>query len=82
MARVGLIGLGLLGSAMCARLRAAGHEVIGYDIDPAKTQAQSAEEAARAGNILLLSLPDSNAVASVLDLIEPVLQHPQQIVPE
>ena len=45
MACVGLIGLGLLGSAMYERLRAAGFEVTGYDIDPAKTEAESAAQA-------------------------------------
>jgi 3-hydroxyisobutyrate dehydrogenase-like beta-hydroxyacid dehydrogenase len=80
MPRVGLIGLGLLGSAICARLRAAQFEVIGYDIDSSKTEAQSAEQALRAGNLLLLSLPDSNAVASVLDLIEPALTAGQLVI--
>src|SRR2546421_5572552 len=33
---VGLIGIGLLGQALAHRLRMAGFEVIGFDIDPAK----------------------------------------------
>jgi putative dehydrogenase len=33
---VGLIGIGLLGQALAHRLRTAGFEVIGFDIDPAK----------------------------------------------
>ena len=32
MAPVGLVGLGLLGSAVAGRLRAAGHEVVGHDV--------------------------------------------------
>jgi len=32
MPPVGLVGLGLLGSAVAGRLRAAGHEVVGYDV--------------------------------------------------
>lgn len=38
MATVGLIGLGLLGAAVAARLRAKGHEVVGYDVLPEKIQ--------------------------------------------
>jgi len=33
--QLGLIGLGRMGGNMAARLRAAGHEVVGYDRDPA-----------------------------------------------
>ena len=34
---VGLIGIGLLGQALAHRLRTAGFEVAGFDLDPAKT---------------------------------------------
>jgi 3-hydroxyisobutyrate dehydrogenase-like beta-hydroxyacid dehydrogenase len=34
---VGLIGIGLLGQALAHRLRSAGFEVAGFDVDPAKT---------------------------------------------
>ena len=73
MKRVGVIGLGLLGSAIYDRLAAAGYEIAGYDIDPAKTRAKSAEKAARGANVVLLSLPHSEAVASVIEAIEPAL---------
>ena len=73
MKRVGIIGLGLLGSAIYDRLAAAGYEIAGYDIDPAKTRAKSAEKAARGANVVLLSLPHSEAVASVIEAIEPAL---------
>lgn len=39
--QLGLIGLGKMGGNMRERLRAAGHEVIGYDIDPERTDAES-----------------------------------------
>jgi 3-hydroxyisobutyrate dehydrogenase-like beta-hydroxyacid dehydrogenase len=39
---VGIIGLGLLGSAMARRLCAEGYAVQGYDLDPAKTEALAA----------------------------------------
>jgi L-threonate 2-dehydrogenase len=38
-APVGMIGLGLMGGALAARLIAAGMAVIGYDIDPARCKA-------------------------------------------
>src|SRR3990170_3876699 len=38
MATVGLVGLGLLGAAVASRLRAQGHEVVGYDVLPEKIQ--------------------------------------------
>jgi 3-hydroxyisobutyrate dehydrogenase-like beta-hydroxyacid dehydrogenase len=34
---VGLVGIGLLGQALAHRLRSAGFEVVGFDVDPAKT---------------------------------------------
>lgn len=39
MARVGIIGLGLVGSALAQRLMAAGFEVAGYDLDATKRSA-------------------------------------------
>ena len=39
MARVGVIGAGLMGTAVTQRLVAAGFEVLAYDVDPAKREA-------------------------------------------
>src|SRR2546428_9253210 len=39
MTTVGVVGLGLLGSAVAARLRAGGHVVVGYDVVAEKVQA-------------------------------------------
>jgi 3-hydroxyisobutyrate dehydrogenase-like beta-hydroxyacid dehydrogenase len=44
---VGLIGVGLLGQALAQRLRAAGFELVGFDVDPAKN-ARLAELGGRA----------------------------------
>ncbi len=41
MAQLGLVGLGKMGFNMRDRLRAAGHEVVGYDRDPAATDTAS-----------------------------------------
>lgn len=68
---VGAIGLGIMGEAIAANLRAAGWRVIGYDID-----AMRCEKAARAGieiatdaaqvaaqaPAILISLPDAEAL--------------------
>src|SRR5262249_48809615 len=72
---VGLIGLGLLGSALAERFLAAGHRIAGYDVDPARcTQlAQqggsplvSAREVIDSCPRVVLSLPDSDVVEAVL----------------
>src|SRR5215813_1365153 len=43
---VGMIGLGLMGTALAARLIDAGIPVIGFDIDPAKRKSFGGEPAA------------------------------------
>src|SRR5437763_3431706 len=72
---VGLIGLGLMGSAFADRLSARGFRVIGYDCDPARcrnlesrggTVATSAAGVLHECDRVLLSLPDSRVVQSVL----------------
>jgi 3-hydroxyisobutyrate dehydrogenase-like beta-hydroxyacid dehydrogenase len=75
--RIGLIGLGLLGSAIGERLIAAGYGVVGYDIDARTRQgfphaAESAAGCARQGTVLL-SLPHSGITKQVLDEIAPHL---------
>jgi 3-hydroxyisobutyrate dehydrogenase-like beta-hydroxyacid dehydrogenase len=75
---VGLIGLGLLGSAIAERVEQSGFGLIAYDIDSSRTRAATAAEAA-AAQVILLSLPHSAAVAEVLEKIQMVLK-PGQIV--
>lgn len=74
MSDIGLIGLGLLGSAIAERLLASGRSVAGYDLDPEKrtaleqaggTAAASVAELVTAAPFILLSLPDSQIVARV-----------------
>lgn len=75
MATVGIVGLGLLGSAVASRLRAAGHDVVGYDVVPEKVQAlvaiggraaPSAEAVARGSEAVCVVLP---SLASVEDVV-------------
>jgi 6-phosphogluconate dehydrogenase len=42
--KIGLVGLGRMGAGIAERLRRAGHEVVGYDRDPALSQAGSLGE--------------------------------------
>lgn len=83
MADVALIGVGLAGSALAARFRQAGLGVVGYDSRPeargtlaaigAET-AESARAAADGAPVVVLSLPDSAAVESVIGETEPTLR--------
>ena len=89
MAQVGIVGLGLLGSAIAARLIAAGHEVIGYDLSPecrtsllaaGGAAAESAEAVVRQCDVVVISLPDSKVVANVLDSLSPQLRPGLRII--
>jgi 3-hydroxyisobutyrate dehydrogenase-like beta-hydroxyacid dehydrogenase len=81
--QLGVIGIGLVGSALCERFLAAGFRVIGFDLDQARTShlqsiggkaARSALDVASSTRRTLLSLPNSGIVATVLAEIEPALQ--------
>ena len=82
MRTIGLIGLGLLGSAIAGRLRRAGFSVLGWDTSQRQREAlvadggrasDSALAAAQACRQIVLALPDSAVVASVLAEIQPAL---------
>lgn len=81
---IGLIGLGLMGSAIATRLRAAGFSVIGWDISaPARTHfrrlggqpATSANEVFTRCDRVLLSLPDSRITRALLRAAAPTLHY-------
>jgi 3-hydroxyisobutyrate dehydrogenase-like beta-hydroxyacid dehydrogenase len=69
---IGLIGTGLMGSAIAERLLAAGFRVLGWDCDAARLAASGAEAAGSSAAVadacrgVLVSLPDSGVVAGVL----------------
>jgi 3-hydroxyisobutyrate dehydrogenase-like beta-hydroxyacid dehydrogenase len=75
---VGIIGLGIMGSAMAANLLRAGHPVIGYDVVARRRRqhtrvggvvAKNAAAVARAADIVISSLPSSEALSqTALDL--------------
>jgi 3-hydroxyisobutyrate dehydrogenase-like beta-hydroxyacid dehydrogenase len=87
--RLGMVGLGLLGTALAERFLQAGYAVQGFDIDPGRQQvltdlggspAGSAGEVARGCDRLVLSLPDTPAVERVLEEMAPDLRAGQFIV--
>src|SRR5260370_11943560 len=68
---VGMIGLGIMGSAMSASLIRAGFRVVGYDVLPRRRQdhrkaggtaARSGGEVGKRCDILITSLPSSEAL--------------------
>jgi L-threonate 2-dehydrogenase len=75
MAPVGIVGLGLLGSAVAARLRAAGREVVGHDVVAERQRAveaiggraaASAAEVAETADPICIVLPSLAAVEDVV----------------
>lgn len=72
MQTVGVIGLGLLGTALAERIGAAGFPVRGFDIDPVRCAAAAetgiritVSAAAAASDIVVTCLPDGPAVSRV-----------------
>jgi 3-hydroxyisobutyrate dehydrogenase len=74
MATIGFIGLGNMGAPMAANLVKAGHQVSGYDINPATlrglleaggTVASSAAEAAKGAEFVITMLPAGEHVRGV-----------------
>ena len=79
---LGLIGLGLIGSALAERLMATGQRVLGWDIDSTRCDAlremgggvaaDAAEVFSRCSRVIL-SLPSHREVADVVQRCEPAL---------
>ncbi len=67
MDTIGIIGVGLLGSAIATRLSAAGYTVLGYDlIAERRLGAASAQDVATQCRTIIFCLPTSDVVAQVL----------------
>jgi 3-hydroxyisobutyrate dehydrogenase len=79
--RIGFIGLGNMGGRMTRRLVDAGIEVLGYDAAPERAQAAGARAAGSVrevvdhADVVLLSLPDSKVVESVVEGNDGILAH-------
>jgi len=74
--RIGLVGLGLVGTAIAESLLAQEFEVIGFDIDPARcrqleksggTPVSSPAQVADRAERVILSLPETNIVLQVVE---------------
>lgn len=77
--RIGIIGLGIMGSAMARALLAAGHEVFGCDIDKTRTRAlrragggvaAHVAELAESCHALITSLPSAKALHEVVQQLQ------------
>ena len=72
MTRVGFVGLGNMGGRITRRIVAAGYSVVGFDVDPTRaaeagaTPAGSPAAVAEGADVVLLSLPDSPVVETVV----------------
>src|SRR4030081_3130331 len=76
---IGIVGLGIMGSAIARNLIAAGHSISGFDTDPGKMArlrsdggigCGSAAEAARGADLVLTSLPTVEALeATIANLV-------------
>lgn len=86
---VGLIGVGLMGTALAERLIGQGLDVLGYDVEPGRREALTglgARAATSAGAVLsacsriVLSLPDLEVVAAVLGAESALLRAEQVLI--
>ncbi len=89
IATLGFIGLGVMGEPMCGHLaRRSGRPVLAYDLRPEPLTRLAADgvkaaplaDIARQCDLVLLSLPDGKAVASVVAELEPNLATGQCVV--
>lgn len=81
--QIGIVGLGLVGSALSARLLEAGYRVAGFDIVPGQVDrlreaggsaCPSAAAVAAAENVIVLSLPTLTNSRTVVEEMIPVLR--------
>lgn len=67
--KIGFIGLGNMGGPMAANLAAAGHDVTGFDVAPAKVEGVSmvptAQDAASGRDVVITMLPDGAILRQV-----------------
>jgi 3-hydroxyisobutyrate dehydrogenase-like beta-hydroxyacid dehydrogenase len=79
---VGLVGIGLIGTALARRLLAAGFSVIGYDVDPAKRDALAEMGGAAAGSLAELGAAADRVLLAVFDTrqVEDVLESPDGLL--
>jgi L-threonate 2-dehydrogenase len=88
---IGVIGLGIMGSAVARHLAAAGRDVVGFDIDASRAEAvaeprfrkaASVAAAVQEADLLLTSLPSEDALAAVVDGVLGAPRRPGQALVE
>jgi L-threonate 2-dehydrogenase len=84
-----MIGLGIMGSAMSANLRAAGFQTVGYDVLPARRSeqrraggavARSAGEIGGRADVVITSLPSSEALLATAAGVRAATRRPAIVV--
>jgi 6-phosphogluconate dehydrogenase len=74
--KMGLVGLGRMGAGIAGRLRRAGHEVVGYDRDPAVSQVATLAELVERlepPRIVWLMVPAGEPTQAVIDTLAGLL---------
>jgi 3-hydroxyisobutyrate dehydrogenase-like beta-hydroxyacid dehydrogenase len=79
---VGLIGIGLMGAALARRLLAAGFQVVGFDMDPAKRRALEDMGGRAAGSVADVGRACPLVLVAVLttDQVEQVVEGPDGLL--
>ena len=87
---IGVIGLGIMGSAIAKLFIKAGHPVVGYDVRATRLRhlraaggraAKDCGDVASSSHVVITSLPSSDALTHTADTLAKAA-HPQQIVVE
>jgi 3-hydroxyisobutyrate dehydrogenase-like beta-hydroxyacid dehydrogenase len=86
---IGIVGLGIMGSAMAKHIAGAGYRVVGYDVRAARLRelhaaggvaAASATEVAAQSPIVITSLPSSDALAETVQAIARTTRAPRLVI--
>jgi 6-phosphogluconate dehydrogenase len=80
---LGLIGLGKMGGNMRLRIRAAGHQVIGFDLDPLISDVKSVEELVAklpAPRVVWIMVPAGAATAGIITALGELLSKGDLVV--
>ena len=90
MTSIGVVGLGIMGSAMAGHLMKAGYRVVGYDVRAARARelrtaggsaAKDCGDVGRQARIIITSLPSAEALTQTVDDLQRVAR-PGQVVVE
>jgi 3-hydroxyisobutyrate dehydrogenase-like beta-hydroxyacid dehydrogenase len=81
---IGILGLGLIGSAVAARLNAADYNIVGFDPAVPKMQGVtsvcSPNEVFSRSEFVILCLPDGNYVKAVIDEVQSIIHERHLII--